>query len=74
MAATEHLLSLPLRAEAVAQTVGPDRCGRLAGSAWVGRQERGHHIWWCDCVRAFSGRYGGELVAVDLGEVVGHHQ
>jgi hypothetical protein len=62
---------LPLSVEAVAQTLGPMLVGEAGGSA-VGDVPAV-----CDGLSAeglVSGRHGGELVTVSLGEVVGHHQ
>ena len=57
--------------EAVAQ-----RCRRFEarGRRWVRRRGRVRGGEGCGRVGAGSGRHGGELVAVNLGEVVGHHQ
>lgn len=41
---------------------------------WGGRQGGVRHERWCHDRAAVSGSHGGYLVAVDLGEVVGHHQ
>jgi len=73
--------SLPVRTEAVAQTwrVVPGAatavasCGGLATRGWVASVVAGP---WCGRVsppRACLGPFGGYLVAVNLGEVLGHH-
>ena len=48
--------------------------GRRGRRRWVRRCDRVRRGERCDCVGRVSGRHGGELVAVNLGEVVGHHQ
>jgi hypothetical protein len=65
------IVALPVIVEAVAQTLGPmlvgGRCGGAVGDVPAV----------CDGVRPEGrvlGRHGGEVVAVNLGEVVGHHQ
>ena len=68
------LQTAPLRAEAVAQSRRDRVVRRRAawgvrtwawlGGAWVGR---------CDLAGGLSGSRGGYLVAVELGEVVTHH-
>jgi hypothetical protein len=57
-----------LRREAVAKTVGWNRRWLVMSAALVTRIDR------CDPVGALSGPRGGEVVAVELGQVVSHHQ
>jgi hypothetical protein len=60
-----------LQAVAVAQSRG--RRGLVAGAAWgIGGPERG--IGRLRDAGPGLGPRGGDLVAVELGEVVGHHQ
>jgi hypothetical protein len=63
--------SLPTWTEAVAQTLGGDQCRAAGGSLGWSSAHDGVSV---SPPGAVSGPHIGDLVAVDLGEVLGHHQ